>query len=252
MGNKQVTSQENKGYCTICNKLISEKDFATSNFIITKGIQHKQCSTLFAKDNTDNKHENKDDEKLLYEFDDDDDDNEQECVVNETDWRKPVYDISSVKDLPIIKCIGQIETEYKYKVKHNYRGTGYGTGTVYRVTNTGLAFIITCGHNIRNQIKYCSNCKTYNNINKRCSNCNQKCDQKKIIKPTAIEFHRRKITPTDFGQMESTYKCREIYVPKAYIPLITKQKKCFGEKGFDFAILMFNDDGYYAENCKDI
>eukprot|EP01084_Bolivina_argentea_P122356 216818_1 len=98
---KKETTYDQQGYCTVCNKLISEKDYVTSNFVITtaKGIQHKTCAGV--------KPENKDDEKS-----DDNDENEQECVVNETDWREPIYNASSVKDLPIIKCIGQIKTEY--------------------------------------------------------------------------------------------------------------------------------------------
>eukprot|EP01084_Bolivina_argentea_P031697 58669_1 len=191
-------------------------------------------------------------EKKQQVTDDNSDDNEQECVVNETDCRKPVHDVASIRDLPIIKCIGQIETEYKYKIKHGYKGTGYGTGTVYRVTNNGYAFILTCGHNIRNQIKYCSSCDTYNNLMRKCNKCNNKCDKKKVIMPTAIQFHRRTTKSTNFGQIEKTYECREIYVPKAYIPLITKEKKLFGEKGFDFAILIFHDDGYYTKNCRHI
>eukprot|EP01084_Bolivina_argentea_P035996 66632_1 len=67
MANKRDTSHENKdsqGYCAICNELITDKDFATSNFKITatKGIQHKTCLKSFAEDNTDIKQENKDNE----------------------------------------------------------------------------------------------------------------------------------------------------------------------------------------------
>eukprot|EP01084_Bolivina_argentea_P110960 198075_1 len=190
--------------------------------------------------------EKKEDNK--YDDDSDNDHDYQEVVVNGSDYRKQVYKFVSHRNLQIIKCIGQIGMEYNYQTTHEYKESGVGTGTVYRVTNRGAVFILTCAHNVRHRIKYCSNCDTYNPINKKCSKCYEKCDQKKIIKPTSIEFHRYTTTDNNFAYLEDTYECHEIYVPEAY------DKHTFGEKGFDFAILMINDhnDGYYAQNCHNI
>eukprot|EP01084_Bolivina_argentea_P047079 86729_1 len=177
--------------------------------------------------------------------DSEDEHDHQEVVVNGSDYRKEIHRFVSHRNLQIIKCIGQIETEYNYKIEHNYKQRGVGTGTVYSVTNNNDVFVLSCAHNIRHLIKYCTVCDTYNE-HKTCVKCKKKCDSKKIIKPTFIEFHRYVATNNQFGDLEDSYECQEIYVPKAY------EKHRFGEKGFDFAILMFNDDGYYAENCKDI
>eukprot|EP01084_Bolivina_argentea_P259503 437858_1 len=180
--------------------------------------------------------------------DSDSDHDYQEVVVNGSDYRKPVYKFVSHRDLQIIKCIGQIEAEYNYIVEHDYKESSVGTGTVYRVTNDGSSFILSCAHNVRHQVKHCSKCNTYNPTNKKCSKCNNKCDQRKVIQPTAIEFHRYTTTDKDFAHLEDSYVCKEIYVPEAY------DEHRFGEKGFDFAILMItdHDDGYYAQNCHNI
>eukprot|EP01084_Bolivina_argentea_P105597 189097_1 len=171
----------------------------------------------------------------------------QEVVVNGNDFRKEVHRIVSHRDMQIMKCIGQIESGFDYKIEHEYKQMAVGTGTVYQVTNEKIVFILTCAHNVRHLIKHCTICDTYNEKTE-CSKCKNNCDQKKIIKPTSVEFHRYTSTDTNFGHLEDTYECREIYIPDAY------EKHTFGEKGFDFAILMFRDhkDKYYATNCLGI
>eukprot|EP01084_Bolivina_argentea_P264267 447601_1 len=168
----------------------------------------------------------------------------RETVVNENDFRKPIHKFVSQRDLQIIKCIGQIEVEYYY---HPYQSFGYGTGTVYKVSNNGVVFILTCAHNVRYAIRECASCNTYTNKKKKCSTC-KKWGKKKLIKPTCIKFHRCDVTNKDFGNSVASYECEEVFVPDAY------EQHQDMSKGFDFAILTFLDhsDGYYAQHCHNI
>eukprot|EP01084_Bolivina_argentea_P048250 88919_1 len=183
-----------------------------------------------------------------YEIDLDDEYDYQEVVVNDSDFRKPIHRCVPHRNLPIVKCIGQIESEFNYKIKHGYKKRAVGTGTVYKVSKNGLAFVASCAHNTRHQIKYCTACDTYNEKGKLCWKCKQKCDKKKVIKATSIEFHRYTITNQNFGELEDSYKCYEAYIPPFY------DDHTFAEHGFDFSILMFHDhkNGYYGINCCNI
>eukprot|EP01084_Bolivina_argentea_P081244 147136_1 len=67
--------------------------------------------------------------------DSDSDDDYKEVVVNSSDFRKEVYEFSSHRDLKVIKCIGQIESEFNYQVENEYKVSAVGTGTVYQVEN---------------------------------------------------------------------------------------------------------------------
>eukprot|EP01084_Bolivina_argentea_P089458 161417_1 len=84
---------------------------------------------------------------------------------------------------------------------------------------------------------------------KKCSKCKQSCGNKKVIKPTSIEFHRYTTTNINFGGLEDSYQCQEMHVPTGY-----DEGNMFAENGFDFAIVTFDDhkDGYYATNCSGI
>eukprot|EP01084_Bolivina_argentea_P081245 147137_1 len=178
--------------------------------------------------------------------DSDSDDDYKEVVVNSSDFRKEVYEFSSHRDLKVIKCIGQIESEFNYQVENEYKVSAVGTGTVYRVVN-GVAFTVTCAHNIRLKVYNCSKCNTYNKT-KTCSKCTDTLtsNDKKYITPTHIEFTRRDLTPNNFGLSKQSYKCEEVYIPDAY------ENNTILKRGFDFAVLMFIDDGYYNQNCKNI
>eukprot|EP01084_Bolivina_argentea_P038130 70519_1 len=192
--------------------------------------------------------EEKYDEKYDNKSEADNDDTEQEVIVNDGDFRRQIYRFVSHRDLPIIKCIGQIEPSYNYNIKHSYRTRTPGTGTAYRLTaDSKKVFVVTCAHNVRRPINHCTSCNTYNNKNK-CSKCGKTCNSKKVIKPTCVEFHRYTTTNKDFGQLEDSYECQVLYVPDQY------DKNRASEKGYDFAILIFDDhnDNYYAKNCHSI
>eukprot|EP01084_Bolivina_argentea_P199342 341111_1 len=182
-----------------------------------------------------------------YDADESDDDH-QEVVVNGSDYREQIYEFESHRDLSIIKCIGQIKSEYSYQIEHEYKTNGVGTGTVYTVTGNGAhatAFVLTCAHNLRHKIYKCNSCKTYNRKN-NCSKCGKTLTpkDKKLLQPTVIEFKRRTTTKHNFGRTEKSYKCYEVYVPDAY------EQNIILAKGFDFAILMFvDDDKYYSKHC---
>eukprot|EP01084_Bolivina_argentea_P012979 24325_1 len=89
-----------------------------------------------------------------YDNDSESDNDYTEVVVNSSDFRKEIYEFVKVRDLPIIKCIGQIESEYDYQIENEYKRSAVGTGTVYKVSND-VAFIISCAHNIRLKIYEC-------------------------------------------------------------------------------------------------
>eukprot|EP01084_Bolivina_argentea_P199341 341109_1 len=186
-----------------------------------------------------------------YDNSEDSDDDYQEVVVNGSDYREPIYEFESVRDVPIIKCIGQIRSEYNYQIENDFKQSAVGTGTVYKTRYNeaeSAVFVLTCAHNIRLKVYSCNKCNTYNK-SKECSKCNQSLNNndKKLLKPTFMEFKRRTITETNFGRTEISYTCIEVYIPKAY------QKNTILAKGFDFAILMFRDkDCYYTEHCHNI
>eukprot|EP01084_Bolivina_argentea_P119458 211796_1 len=185
-------------------------------------------------------------EENKYE-DSDTDDDYKEVVVNDSDFRREIYEFPEHRDLMIIKSIGQTESEYDYKIEKDFKISTVGTGTVYHVANN-VAFVVTCAHNIHHRVFECPKCDIYNK-KKSCSKCAETLDSshKKILKATHIEFKRRNVTENNFGHVEQVYKCDEIYIPNGYEQNTTLQR------GFDFAILMFQDDNkYYSKYCKNI
>eukprot|EP01084_Bolivina_argentea_P177052 306249_1 len=87
--------------------------------------------------------------------DSDSDEYYQEVVVNGSDYRKEIFEFDAHRDLSVIKCIGQIETEFNYQIEHEYKTCAVGTGTVYKEVN-GAVFVVSCAHNIRHKIYYCT------------------------------------------------------------------------------------------------
>eukprot|EP01084_Bolivina_argentea_P044691 82227_1 len=162
------------------------------------------------------------------------DEDYQEVIVNNGDYRTQIYEFPVHRDLPIVKCIGQIRCEFNYQIEHEYKVSAVGTGTVYKVVDN-VAFILSCGHNIRHKIYECCKCNKYYR-KKWCSQCKQGLNDKKILKPTCIEFQRRKTTINSFGLVEAAYKCKEIYIPPGY------EENAVLQRGFDFAVLMFHDN----------
>eukprot|EP01084_Bolivina_argentea_P312285 540647_1 len=163
----------------------------------------------------------------------------QEVVVNDRDFREEVYEFPQYRDLSLMKCIGQIQTEYDYTMDYDYKEQTSGTGTVYKVSSNGIAFVLTCAHNLRFKAYRCLFCDKYDQY-KICPTCSSICFRK-IFTATHIEFNRRSIIPITYGYKEASYECTEIFVPTAY------EKNIAVKKGFDFAILMFEDDGYYMQ-----
>eukprot|EP01084_Bolivina_argentea_P304051 525039_1 len=183
-----------------------------------------------------------------YNDDSETDEDDKQTIVNGADYRAEIYEFPVHRDLSIVQCIGQIQCEYNYQIEHDYRVTTIGTGTVYKVADNAV-FVVTCANNQRLRIYECKSCKKYINRKKFCKKCQQTLtsDDKKLLKPTKIEFKRRKTTRINFGLVECIYKCEEIYAPRGY------DQNTVLTRGFDVAILMFYDNSkYYSEYCKNI
>eukprot|EP01084_Bolivina_argentea_P043709 80509_1 len=86
-----------------------------------------------------------------YDYESDSDDDYKEVIVNSGDFREEIYEFPDHRDLSLIKCIGQIKSEFDYQAEHEYKVSAVGTGTVYKVAD-GVAFILSCAHNIRHNI----------------------------------------------------------------------------------------------------
>eukprot|EP01084_Bolivina_argentea_P014532 27151_1 len=179
-------------------------------------------------------------------YDDSDSDNDyKEVIVNSI--REEIYEFPVHRGLSLIKCIGQVKSEFDYQAKHEYKVNTVGTGTVYKVAD-GVALVLTCAHNIRHKIYECGKCNKYNR-KKWCSQCKEALvsTNKQHLKPTHIDFKRRTTTKSNFGMVEYRYKCEEIYVPPGY------EENTILQRGFDFAVLIFRDDDtYYSKYCKNI
>eukprot|EP01084_Bolivina_argentea_P254411 427677_1 len=221
MGNELDTSHgkiekrhNNQVYCSQCNELITDKDFTTSNFIIaaTQRIRHKQCSERYATDNTEAKEENKDDD-LLFDADEASDDEIQELMVTSTNQWQPIYE-AWCNNEAIIECVGQLRICFK-EVNYGYSMNSVGTGTVFYVSPSHQAFIITAAHNVRHIVRYCISCNKYmdrsnmprKQINNKvvvfCVQCHQPVTHTKYIKAKSIEFKRRAIKKNPYQDKDT-------------------------------------------------
>eukprot|EP01083_Nonionella_stella_P220835 789667_1 len=73
-------------------------------------------------------------------------------------------------------------------------------------------------------------------------------DQREILlKPTKILFMRRSMKFDNRGCPEASYKCFTVYLEENKYTLNRARRA-----GFDWAIIGFNDDGFYEKNCKNI
>eukprot|EP01084_Bolivina_argentea_P088319 159474_1 len=145
----------------------------------------------FVPDNTNEK-------KMNDEYDHELDCEEESIVHADGDHRKPIIE-SEHKQEDIIKCIGQLEANYKYiKFRYEQKGSAWGTATVI-TTKGNQCFLLTAAHNIRKKIKECTKCMKYMDcvINKcnvsNCIHCNYNVLKYKIINATKISFRRREI-----------------------------------------------------------
>eukprot|EP01084_Bolivina_argentea_P267355 453807_1 len=129
-----------------------------------------------------------------YDIDSESDNDYKEVIVNNGDFREEIYEFPDHRNLAVIKCIGQIKSEFNYQIEHEYKVNAVGTATVYKVVDN-VAFVLSCAHNIRIKIYECDKCNKYYK-KKWCSKCNQilTSNHKKLLKPTCIEFKRRKTT----------------------------------------------------------
>eukprot|EP01084_Bolivina_argentea_P083766 151644_1 len=136
------------------------------------------------------------DEQKMQKYSDDELDCFEEVIVHDDgDKREPITE-SSQNNQYIIKCIGQLQVDYKY-INHKYEQTGcsFGTATVFKAQKD-KCFVISTAHNIRKKIKECKQCNVYmdneQDIMKciQCGNDKLRCN---IISATSIQFRRREI-----------------------------------------------------------
>eukprot|EP01084_Bolivina_argentea_P274031 466936_1 len=204
-----------------------------------------------------------DEKKQLYDFKHEDEDCNQESIVHgDGDHRTGIIE-SDHKEEYIIKCIGQLESNFKY-TNHGYESkSSWGTGTVFYSNNqqTQKCYVITVAHVVQKKVFECNNCSKYTDNNRyTCDQCNVQLT-KKIIKATNIRFRRREIerntshTNEDgdtvhysFGDNRKCYQCEYEYVHYLY------DTNVFTKSGYDWCILSFiNTDGYnYSKYCRNI
>eukprot|EP01084_Bolivina_argentea_P108393 193720_1 len=122
----------------------------------------------------------------------------QESIVHsDGDKRKAIIE-SPHKTEPIIKCIGQLESEYKYVNKGYDPANSWGTGTVFSVKGD-VCSVLSAAHTARKKVKECSKCMKYMDCitNKqvvvKCIHCGCGKLEYKIIPATKILFSRREI-----------------------------------------------------------
>eukprot|EP01084_Bolivina_argentea_P272451 463890_1 len=179
-------------------------------------------------------------------IDSDIDDAVQEVLVHEKDLREEAYTFSHVTDNSnILQCIGQLHCKFMYD--SGMRETRGGTGTVFKICN-GYGYILTAAHTLR-VIEYweCTNCQPQKNKTRKCPQCLAKDTSKAHIIPVGkIYFHRKELKN---GEFEKQYDCTIYRINDALY-----EKHPFAGAGYDFAILKFKDDGYYAKlfanKCK--
>eukprot|EP01084_Bolivina_argentea_P180602 312032_1 len=202
---------------------------------------------------------NEEDEKCNESYPSEADDQYQEAIVTGSDGRRRVDVFKPTSD-DIFSCIGQLDVEYDFMKLHKYRGFVKGTGTVIYVGNQNRyknksAYILTCAHNVRLSVIHCvkKTCDTYRRKrdskgNKtKCIVCNQIYGYQKFVKPTKIIFRDRSIEYNNYGKTLENYECKELYVPDHKYLKHWKPKH-----GFDWAYLMFFDNGVYEKRLKTI
>eukprot|EP01084_Bolivina_argentea_P268337 455737_1 len=213
---------------------------------------------------------NIDEKKSEMYFDDNDDELDciEESIVHLDGDKRQLITQSPHNNQDIIKCIGQLEVDYKY-IKYGYETSSpsWATGTVFS-TNQNKCFLLSAAHSVRKRIKECMKCMKYMDciINEQvvvqCVHCNYNQLADKIIAATSILFRRREIIEEarvydekekqtnvyKLGSNRKCYDCKCEYVNKKYntYPIATS--------GYDYSILSFiNNDNYnYSMYCKNI
>eukprot|EP01084_Bolivina_argentea_P023193 43228_1 len=263
--------------CMICNTRITNKHFKTSNVVInaTNEMRHKKCQQIG------NQQTYNDEKYIINEISEDEDDEIQELMVTGTNQWQPIYE-AWCSDEIFIDCIGQLRMCYK-EPKYGYNMNCVGTGTVFWVSQSHKAFVITAAHNIKHIVRYCLICNKYmdianmprKNINNKIVNCCVSCGKpvtaKQYIQAKSIEFKRRSThkhpyqdkqtsKTYQFGDNIHTYdpvKCEYIGTGNLSEPdgySINCYQHCRRVNGgYDWAILSFNDDRkYYFDKCTHI
>eukprot|EP01084_Bolivina_argentea_P065149 118768_1 len=187
---------------------------------------------------------------------------QQAIVYHKGDKRQPVME-SMYNRENIIKCIGQLEANYKYTQKgYEQRLSEWSTGTVFKEHNN-KCFVLTSAHNIKKQINECLKCNKYmensrNIVN--CIHCNHNKLECKVIPATNILFRRREICYRtsvcvenetihyEFGDNRKGYVCECVFIDTNF----DIYPKPTG--GYDYCVLAFtNDDHYdYYKYCRNI
>eukprot|EP01084_Bolivina_argentea_P065151 118771_1 len=85
----------------------------------------------------------------------------QEPIVHvDGDKRIPIFE-SEYKQEDIIKCIGQLQSDFKYiQNEYEQKGSTWGTATVFKILNN-KCYLLSAAYNITKQIKKCKKCMKY-------------------------------------------------------------------------------------------
>eukprot|EP01084_Bolivina_argentea_P267674 454448_1 len=135
-------------------------------------------------------------EKTIPVGDDDELNCFQEAIVHaDGDKRIPIFE-SEYKQEDIIKCIGQLQSDFKYiENEYEQKGSTWGTATVFTVNNN-KCYLLSVAHNITKQIKKCEQCMKYmDNLQDitKCIHCKHNELEIEMISATTIRFRRREI-----------------------------------------------------------
>eukprot|EP01084_Bolivina_argentea_P114458 203758_1 len=217
--------------------------------------------------------EDYDEKKDEYIYKEDNEYCAQESIVHgDGDHRQSITE-SDRKEEYIIKCIGQLETNYKYIERGYDQKPSWGTATVFYTNNQKpqKCYVITAAHNAAKQIFECKECNKFTDIktitkygsfiNKNCKHCSSVKLRTKTIHATKIQFRRREIEINtsnknedgdivrySFGDNRKCYQCKCEYIHYLY------DIHPFPKSGYDWSVLSFvNSDEYnYPKYCKNI
>eukprot|EP01084_Bolivina_argentea_P065154 118774_1 len=119
----------------------------------------------------------------------------QESIVHNDDHRIAITE-SEYKQEDIIKCIGQLQSDFKYiQNEYEQKGSTWGTATVFKILNN-KCYALSAAHNIAKQVKKCKQCMKYMDNSQNiieCIHCKHNQLEIEMIEATTIRFRRREI-----------------------------------------------------------
>eukprot|EP01084_Bolivina_argentea_P316970 549512_1 len=204
--------------------------------------------------------------KSIDNFDDEDECDQESIVHANGDHRHPITESDRKREY-IIRCIGQLEVNFKYVDKgYDQAKSQWGTGTVfYTNPENTKCYVLSCAHNVTKVVFECKICGKYSDKNENdptCKHCNSPEIKRSVINATKIRFRRREIERRttvqnednetvicEFGDNKQCYMCDIEYIHYRYYT------HPFTTASFDWCILSFaNSDKYnyliYSRNIK--